>query len=253
MDEQALNDPKRLAARRKLKRRGIHVLYEDNHLLCIAKPEGLLSQGGPPNVPALPDVLDAYRREAEGKAGKAYIGIVHRLDRNVSGAMVVAKTSKAAARLSKMFHDRAESLEKVYLAWVQRAVHPAKGELVDVLRREGGVTRVAGDGDPDGREARLRYEVEGLSNRASRVRVYLVTGLSHQIRAQFAIAGHPLVGDQKYKGPPGRRPGLHALRLAFPHPVRDTRVELAAPIPEDLIAMDLRLRIDPPLFPPPSA
>lgn len=248
MDEAALNDPRRLAARRKLLRRGVHVLYEDNHLLCVSKPEGLLSQGGPKGQISLPDVLDAYRREAEDKPGKAYIGIVHRLDRNVSGAMVVAKTSKAAARLSKLFHDRSKELEKVYLAWVQRAVNPDEGELVHTLRREKGITRLAGDGDPDGRVARLRYVVEGKSNRASRVRVFLVTGLPHQIRAQFSIAGHPLVGDPKYQGPPGRRPGLHAVRLAFPHPVRDSRVELAAPLPEDLIAMDQRLRIDPPVM-----
>lgn len=248
MDEAALNDPMRLKARRKLKRRGVTILYEDNHLLGIAKEAGLLSQGGPQGELSIPDLLDQYRREAEGKPGKAWIGVVHRLDRNVSGAMVYAKTSKAASRLSKLFHDRSPELEKVYLAWVQRALHPAEGTLEHVLRREGGVTKVAGAGDPDKRTARLSYRVEGLSNRGSRVRVFLETGLTHQIRVQFSIIGHPLVGDAKYQGPPGKRPSLHGLRLAFPHPVRDSRVELAAPIPEDMLKVDLRMRIEPPVL-----
>lgn len=223
------------------------ILYEDNHLLCIAKPAGLLSQGGPKGKATLPDLLDAYRREAEDKPGRAYVGLVHRLDLNVSGAMVIAKTSKAAARLSACFRDRVPELAKGYLAWVERVPEPQSGALVHVLRREGGVTRLAAAGDTDGRTARLHYEVEATSLRGARVRVALETGLSHQIRAQLALAGHPLFGDVKYRGPHAKRVALHAAVLEFPHPVGGAHVSLGAPVPADLRALDARLHMRPPV------
>ena len=228
-------------------RRGVHVLLEDNHLLCVSKPAGLLSQRGPPGEVALTDLLGVYRRDADGKPGLGFVGLVHRLDRNVSGAMVVAKTTKAAARLSAMFRDRTEGLAKTYLAWAQRPPKDDAGELVHRLRRERNVTKLAADGDPDGREARLTYEVEARSYRAGRWRIKLVTGFPHQIRAQLSMVGHPIVGDTKYGGPPGKRPGLHAVELAFLHPVKQTEVVVAAPLPDDLKRMDVRLRLDPPV------
>lgn len=245
MDTRELNDPRRLAARRDLLRRGVQVLLEDNHLLGISKPAGLLSQGGPTGERSLPDLLDAYRREAEGKPGRAYVGLVHRLDRNTSGAMVVAKTSKAAARLSEAFRDRKAG--KTYLAWVDHPMARDGDTLEHWLRREGGVTRLAASGDTDRKRARLSYVVDGRSHRASRVRVTLDTGLTHQIRVQLAQIGHPIVGDTKYGGSAGKRPGLHAAELRFEHPVRKIPVVLAAPVPDDLLRMDARLAIDPPL------
>ena len=228
-------------------RRGIVVLYEDNHLLCVAKPAGLLSQGGPAGARALPDLLDGYRREADAKPGKAYIGLVHRLDRNVSGAMVVAKTSKAARRLSDCFRRRDERLKKIYLAWVHRRPERNADELVLRLRREGGVTKPAADGDTDGKEARLRYEVVARGKDAGRLRIELGTGITHQIRAQLAHIGHPLIGDEKYGGPSAKRPALHALELRVPHPVKDSVVTIGAPVPDDLRIIDARYRMDPPV------
>ena len=243
--------PERKAARRWLVRRGILPLYEDNHVLCLAKPAGLLSQPGPPGEVSLPDVLASYRQHAESKPGPGWIGIVHRLDRNVSGAMVVAKTSKAAGRLSKLFRDRSPELKKIYFAWVEHIPEAREGKLVHRLRRESGITRLAGDGDPDGREARLRYAVVATGFHAgiktARVEVHLETGLSHQIRAQFSIAGHPLVGDAKYGSPQAKRVALHASTLVFPHPVGGEVVTVGAPVPEDLVQIDARLQMDPPV------
>ncbi len=244
---QVEDTPQRNAARRRLFRRGVVVLYEDNHLLGIAKPAGLLSQGGPQGEESLTDLLDAYRREAEGKPGRAYVGLVHRLDRNVSGTMVIARTSKAAGRLAAYFRDRVPELAKTYLAWVERVPEETAGRLVHVLRREGGVTMQAAEGDPDGREAALRYEVVATSQRGARVRITLETGLPHQIRAQMAIVGHPLFGDVKYRGPDAKRVALHAAALSFPHPVRGDLVELAAPVPYDLQKLDARLQMQPPV------
>ena len=241
----------RRAARRGLARRGVVILYEDNHLLCISKPSGLLSQPGPPGEISLPEVLGGYRQQAENKPGKGYVGLVHRLDRNVSGAMVVAKTSKAAARLSKLFHDRDPALRKSYIAWIENMPQEDSGALVHRLRREGGVTRLAGAGDPDGKEARLRYEVVATGFHAgqptARVLVKLETGLSHQIRAQFSIVGHPLVGDAKYGSPQAKRVALHASSLAFPHPIGGDIQTIEAPVPEDLVLIDTRLQMDPPV------
>jgi len=239
--------PARREARRRLRRHGVVVLYEDNHVLGLSKPAGLLSQGGPPGTTSLPDLIDAYRREAEGKRGKAYVGLVHRLDRNVSGAMVVARTSKAAARLSQAFSERAATLEKTYLAWVERVPAEDHVELTHRLRREGGVTLVAAEGDDDAREARLAYTVLARGRRAARLEVRLLTGLPHQIRCQLAYVGHPILGDLKYGGQPAKRPALHALRLVLPHPVGGEPLVIEAPVTRDLLEIDARRRLLPPV------
>lgn len=221
-----------------LAQHGVLVLREDNHILVISKPAGLLSQGGPSGDVALPELVDAYRRDREAKAGRAYVGLVHRLDRNVSGVMVLAKTSKAAARLSAAFRDR-NDVEKIYLAWVSGHPSPEAATLESRLVRD---DRKTSSGE-DGKIARLRYEVVGRGPDASRLTVTLETGRTHQIRAQLSEAGHPLIGDAKYGGRPGPRPALHAWRLAFRHPVTKERVETEAPLPEDLRRIETSLRM----------
>lgn len=244
----AVPDPeRRAAAAAALARSGVEVLLEDNHLLVVNKPSGLLSQGGPGAETNLVAVLDDYRRAAEAKPGAAFVGLVHRLDRNVSGVLVVAKTSKAAARLSALFRERAEGLAKTYLAWVAGVPARSQGEAHDQLARAGGVTHVADDEEEPGRAAHLSWEVVAEGRTAARLLVDLHTGVTHQIRAQLAALGHPLLGDPKYGGPPGPRPALHALRLAFPHPVGGARVAVEAPVPQDLVALDRRLAMRPPV------
>ena len=135
----ATPDPAHVAAaRRRLKRAGVEVLLEDNHLLVVNKPAGLLSQGGPRGETSLVELLEAYRREAEAKAGAAFVGLVHRLDRNVSGVVATAKTSKAASRLARLFRERDAALAKDYLAWVVGTPTAPGGELRSRLLREGG-------------------------------------------------------------------------------------------------------------------
>ncbi len=232
-------------ARRRLAGHGVFVLYEDNHLLGLMKPAGLLSQGGPEGEHHLVSLIDAYRREAESKPGRAYVGLVHRLDRNVSGVLVVAKTSKAASRLTQAFKTRDGRLTKSYVAWVQGVPSLPEAELVDRVRRERGVTLRVSVEDKSAPEARLRYVVAGRSPTAARLDVALGTGRTHQIRAQLAWSGHPLWGDAKYGGPKGTRPALHARRLAFAHPVGGAAIVIEAPLPRDLLDLDARLGIEP--------
>jgi 23S rRNA pseudouridine1911/1915/1917 synthase len=245
------SDPRRLAAaRERLAARGVDVLFEDHLLLGVAKAAGVLSQPGPRGEESLVEILGDYRRESEGKPGRGFVGLVHRLDRNVSGAMVVGKSSKAASRLSAVFRARDE-VEKTYLAWVGGVPASPSKRLSSVLVRDV-VRRVthARDADAatdDERVATLDYEVEAQGRLGARLRIRLHTGGTHQIRAQLAREGLPLLGDAKYGGastPPSAclsRPALHARRLVVPHPSGSGPVVLEAPVPADLRSLDRAL------------
>lgn len=248
-------DPARLAAaRRRLADAGATVLFEDRHVLGISKAPGLLSQPGPPGEASLVEAVEAYRQEAEQKPGRAFVGLVHRLDRNVSGAMIVAKTSKAASRISAAFRTR-EGVEKVYLAWVAGEPPEARATLRSVLVRDL-VRRVsrAREAEADDAEddlAVLDYEVQARGAVSARLLVRLRTGQTHQIRVQLARERLPLLGDRKYGGPPTpegarcERPALHARRLVLAHPVEEGTICLEAPLPDDLRRLDRALRLDP--------
>ena len=243
----ARDDTSRADAKRRLAASGVQVLLEDNHLLVVSKRAGLASQGGDGIDVHLVSLIEAYRREAEGKPGRAFVGLVHRLDRNVSGVLVLAKTSKAASRLTDRFRQRDAGLRKIYTAWVDGRVAAEEAELVDRLIRDQKVTRRAGSGDDGAREARLVFRVEGRGPLTSRLRIELGTGITHQIRAQLSLYGHPLVGDAKYGGSQGVRPALHASRLVFPHPVGGDVVDVSAPIPKQLRRLDTRKHVEPPV------
>ena len=206
-----------------------NVLYEDNHLLAVDKPAGLLVQGDRSGDPTLVEAAGAYLKEKYAKPGNVYVGLVHRLDRNTSGVVLLARTSKAASRLSARFRD--DEVTKVYLAVVAGRPDPAEGELVSYLAGKGdrqGVTRASTTPFSGARESRLRYNVRESAAGLSLVEVRPVTGRRHQIRAQFALAGHPLVGDVKYGSRErlsGHRIALHAYKLAVAHPIRNEEGE----------------------------
>lgn len=215
----------------------LDILHEDNHLLVVNKPAGLLAQGDRSGQATLLDVARADLKERHGKPGNVYLGLVHRLDRPVSGVMVLARTSKAAGRLSRQFREG--TVAKRYLAVVDGAVPRPQGVLRHHLARDGdhqGVTR-AETGPFDGsRPAELRYLVRDTRPDRALVEVELITGRRHQIRAQLALAGWPIRGDVKY-GAPRRTDrqgiGLHAWRLEFDHPVGAARRTFEAPCPAD--------------------
>jgi 23S rRNA pseudouridine1911/1915/1917 synthase len=212
----------------------MHVLYEDNHLLVVVKPAGLATMGVAPDKPSLLTEARQYIKRKYQKPGNVYLGVVSRLDAPVTGVVLLARTSKAAARLTEQFKNR--SVEKTYWALVEGSLSPDNGRLVDWIgpderhRRMHLVTSTTADA----REARLGYRTLRHFNQLSLVEITLETGRKHQIRLQLAGAGCPIVGDRKYGSRRTFAAGiaLHARRLVFEHPVkREMRIELVAQLP----------------------
>lgn len=231
------------------------ILFEDNHLLCIYKPAGLLSQSDDSGAP---DALSACRQYVGlryKKPGDVYLGLVHRLDRSTAGPMVLARTSKAAARLSEQFRTR--DTAKLYHALVAGTPAPKKGELRDWMRKDPKTrtARAATPKDRDAQEARLLYRVleQGMCSKRMLnrllfwqtgdetyqedprtkqhpfclVEVELQTGRFHQIRFQMAKLGHPILGDIKYRSDFKLREhglALECVSLEFEHPVQHTKM-----------------------------
>ncbi len=201
------------------------ILHEDNHLLVVVKPPTIPVQKDRSGDPDLLSLLKADLKRRHQKPGNVFLGLVHRLDRPVGGVMVFAKTSKAAARLSEQIRSR--TFEKTYLARVRGCPEPREHTLRDYLVKDNriNVTRIAQPGEPGAKEAVLTYCVEKSDKKTSLVRIQLQTGRPHQIRAQMANIGCPLVGDRKYgcgKADKEDRPiALWSYEVGFKHPTRD--------------------------------
>ncbi|MDO8626484.1 MAG: RluA family pseudouridine synthase [Candidatus Magasanikbacteria bacterium] len=183
------------------------VLYEDNHLIAVFKPAGVLVQGDKTGDATLMDEVKYYLKQKYHKTGKVFLGLIHRLDRPVAGVVLFAKTSKGASRLSEQFRNH--TVEKIYEALVEGVPPQGQGQLVHFLKKdkEGNVTTVYDNFVPGSQRAELQYEVldekmvgpVGNTPQArSLLRIKLGTGRSHQIRAQLAKIGCPIVGDVKY-------------------------------------------------------
>lgn len=214
----------------------VSILLEDGPVLVVNKPAGLLTESGSPEADSLVRRVKAYLREKYDKPGNVYLGIPHRLDQPVSGAIVFARNSKCAARLSEQFAER--SVRKIYWAVLRDRPEQETGLLQDWMRKVPNTARAEGasEHDPGAREARLMYEVlpgehEGLTV----CRIELITGRMHQIRWQLASRGFPVVGDDLYGGDTVTdTPGilLHARELTFLHPIRYDPVTVTAPLPD---------------------
>lgn len=218
---------------------GLTVLFEDNHLLVVDKPAGLLCQAAAEGDDHIVRRAQAFLKDRDQKPGNVYVALVHRLDRNTSGALLLAKTSKAAARLSAAFARRGDaSIDKRYLAIVL-GNPPDAARLCHRLAEDGHGVRV----DPGGKEAALELRTLAKGQGAALVEVRLLTGRKHQIRAQLAAAGHPLIGDRRYGSPSDAlpRPALHAFVIAFTHPVRQSELRVVAPLPPDIVGLLGRL------------
>ncbi len=200
------------------------VLYEDNHLLAVDKPAGLLTQADRTGDADALSLAKADVKARHGKPGDAFLGLVHRLDRPVGGVLLFARTSKAASRLADAFRTR--RVDKRYLALVEAAPGPGgwHESAVGLVHGPTGTARVVAPDAPGAQRASLAWRSLAVVGRRALVEVDLDTGRKHQIRAQLAALGMPVVGDLRYGAPSafgdGRGIALHAARLVVPHPTR---------------------------------
>ena len=212
------------------------ILYEDNHLLIVNKRCGELVQPDPSGEPALEDEIKDFIKQRDNKPGEVFLGVIHRIDRPVSGAVIFAKTSKALARMNEQM--RAGTIEKIYWAVTEQTPVPESGELRHWLVRDpkSNRSRVWEAPRAEAKESRLRYETLARSDRYTLLGVELLTGRHHQIRAQLSKIGCPRKGDLKYgarRSNTGGGISLHSRSVRFEHPVRHETVSVTAPAPAD--------------------
>lgn len=208
------------------------ILFEDNHLLVALKAPNLPVQQDSSGDPDMLSLLKAYVKEKYDKPGAVYLGLVHRMDRPVGGLLCFARTSKAAARLSQQIREGALKREYVLVAEGQA---PDKGTLRDMLVKdeETNMVSVRPHYLRQGKEAVLHYECVARREGQSLVIARLETGRAHQIRVQFAHAGLPLWGDNRYgRGKPGQQIALWGMRLTLLHPITSKPMVFLAPPPE---------------------
>ena len=225
----------------------MNVLYEDNHIIVVNKQSGEIVQGDKTGDIPLSNIIKTYLKEKYNKPGNVYLGVVHRLDRPVTGVVLFAKTSKALPRLNKMFAEH-EKVKKTYWALVGKTDEgkcrlDCDGEWHTLThwmtRNEKNNTAKAYDREvPNSKKAILRYRFIGQSDRYNLIEIELQTGRHHQIRCQLSKMGCPIKGDLKYgalRSNPDGSISLHARKLEFEHPVTHEYLSITAPVPQDVL------------------
>jgi len=211
----------------------LSILFEDNHLLAVLKPAGVPTMGVEAGRASLVKLAKDYLKQEYDKPGNVYLGVVSRLDSMVSGVILFARTSKAAARLTEQF--RCGDVKKTYWALIEGRPEPMDSVCVDWLWKDDRQRRmvVCAPEQRGSKKARLRYRTLRVLPHATLLEVLLETGRKHQIRVQLAQRGHPVLGDRKYGATTGFLHGLalHARRLELEHPVRKMPLRIEAPLP----------------------
>lgn len=218
------------------------VVYEDNHIIIVSKSSGEIVQGDKTGDKPLSDTVKEYIKEAYAKPGNVFLGVVHRLDRPVSGLVVFARTSKALSRLNDMF--RTGDVHKTYWAVVKRRDIAMEGTLTDWLtRNERQNKSYAHEREvPGAKKAVLKYKVRAVADNYMLIEVTLLTGRHHQIRCQLSHMGCPIKGDLKYGAPRSNPDGSISLlsrRVEFVHPVSKENIVAYADVPDDRLWHDL--------------
>lgn len=221
----------------------LRVLYEDNHVIAVSKRSSDIVQGDKTGDTPLREVVMEWIRHKYDKPGNVFVGVVHRLDRPVSGVVLFAKTGKALSRLNRMFQDK--EVSKTYVAAVVNAPERTAGTLKHALLRDRdkNKSKVVSPGHKTAKRAELRYETLGTSDKYWFLSVHPATGRHHQIRVQLSAMGCPIKGDVKYGAPRTNPDGsihLHAYKLEFVHPVSKAQITITDDPPEDPVWNALR-------------
>lgn len=212
------------------------ILYEDNHIIAVNKSVGEIVQVDKTKDKALEDSLKEYIKKKYNKLGEVFLGVVHRIDRPVSGVVLFARTSKALTRLNEMFQEK--SVEKIYWAIVKEKPPQTEDTLVHYLTRNTKTNKsyCSTSEVPGSKQAVLHYKWLASSELYHLLEIKLETGRHHQIRSQLATIGCPIKGDLKYGFPRSNKDGgisLHSRKVRFIHPVRDEELTIIAPMPDD--------------------
>ena len=216
----------------------MEILYEDNHLIIVNKTGSDLVQGHRTGGISLDTRVKEYIKKKYDKPGDVYLGVPHRLDRPVTGAVIFARTSKALERLNKMFQE--QQMKKIYWAVVKNRPALEEDELINFIRRnpDKNKSHIMQSAKKGAKEARLRYQMIGSTNNYYFLEIELFTGRHHQIRCQLAHIGSPIKGDLKYGFPRSNKEGgihLHARKISFLHPVKQVPVSVIAKPPSDAL------------------
>lgn len=216
----------------------LQILHEDNHIIVVNKRVGDIVQGDKTGDKPLSEVVKEYIKEKYNKPGEVFLGVVHRLDRPTTGIVVFARTSKALTRLNEMFSNR--ETQKTYWAVVKKKPVKSEDKLIHYLKRneKNNTSKAHLKEVPESKLASLDYKIIKELNNYFALEINLHTGRHHQIRAQLSAIGSPIKGDLKYgfdRSNPDGGIHLHARKLVFIHPVTKEKIEIVAPIPEDVI------------------
>ena len=225
----------------------MNVVYEDNHIIIVNKQSGEIVQGDKTGDTPLSDIVKQYIKEKYNKPGNVFLGVVHRLDRPVSGLVVFAKTSKALSRLNEMF--RTGDVHKTYWAIVKKNDIAPEATLTDwlTLNERQNKSYAHNREVPGAKKAVLSYKVRSMSDNYMLLEVRLMTGRHHQIRCQLAHMGCPIKGDLKYGSPRSNPDGsisLMSRRVEFVHPVSKETIAVEAPVPDDRLWLALAQNAD---------
>jgi 23S rRNA pseudouridine1911/1915/1917 synthase len=212
------------------------ILYEDNHLIAINKRAGDIVQVDDTGDEPLDEKVKKYIAKKYNKPNGAFLGVIHRIDRPVSGLIMFAKTSKALERMNALFKTR--EIHKTYLAVVRNQPQPPEGNLVHWLLKnpQKNVTKAHNKEVPGSLRSELNYKLIGELNGYYLIEVDPITGRPHQIRVQLSTLDCPIVGDNKYGYPRGslkKSICLHSRKISFIHPIKKEPIEIYAPLPKD--------------------
>ena len=213
-----------------------HVEYEDIHLIVVNKKSGVLVQGDSTGDTPLSEIVKQYLKEKYHKPGNVFCGVLHRIDRPVSGLVVLAKTSKGLTKMNELFRRR--EVHKTYWAITKRRPNEMAGKLIHWLQKDPVKNKTKAFDKPraDAWQAELSYKILGSKKNHWLIEVHPATGRPHQIRAQLAATGCPIKGDIKYgyaEPNPDASIHLHARKLSFEHPIKKEPVSLTGSLPQE--------------------